>query len=812
MSVVNENKSGESNRPVVGRRRGVRAVGVLLGVSLLSGGAGWVAARQISSPGEVAARTKAPVGSRITAPVERRVLRSTLFTRGTVRFGSPRSVTLPASAAKTGSLVVTSPPKKGGEIVEGSKVADIGGRPVLVLQGKVPMYRDIRPGDQGDDVTALKLALGRLGFVSGSGAVYDAGAQRAVSAWLRSVGYEPFGPTEAQQDRLRTAADGVRKANEQVLAAKDALVKGVLVITPDKVVSADEAVRSAVERADAARRDGDRLVYAAEAALIAKRNQVDLAQIALNRSATDVSAVLSESEAVLAVTNAKQRVVDSDLAIEKAKRNVLSAQIDSDEAALAARDAQLGVDDANAGVVIAQAALDRVKAQGPRITETSPGVFTADFEGFNSAVAAAEAGIKQAGVQVRSASTALRAAQRAASKAVDAIGDSTTAVDTAVVAAAQAKEQVRIAELRLVQVKAGGSVSPSGGSGGSTDSGTPPAPASGGTGSSVAQLELALQTARAEFVQAEKSIESTNRSVSASIRSADTAVRIARLQRVELSKPASTASLRSAVVSAESGRTAADAELARLEATVGIVVPANELLFFDVLPLRIDDTKLAAGDAVSGSLMTVASKRVAVDASVDPSDATTLRPGQKAEIEATDLGITLPATITRVASTTGTDGADASRIYVEISPIGPAAGETAEAPPTTDPENGSFQPGRKPTLAELNGISVKVTIPISSTGGAVLAVPTPAVSAAADGTIRVEVEVAPGKPTKFVTVTAGLRAEGYVQVTPIEDGDLKEGDLVLTGIRDGEQLQGTLEPNDKPSSDSQPTDAPATQP
>jgi hypothetical protein len=75
------------------RRRGVRSVGVLVGVSMLSGGVGWVASRQLQSPADVAARTGPPAASRIVAPVELRVLRSTLFTRGTVRFGSPRAVT-----------------------------------------------------------------------------------------------------------------------------------------------------------------------------------------------------------------------------------------------------------------------------------------------------------------------------------------------------------------------------------------------------------------------------------------------------------------------------------------------------------------------------------------------------------------------------------------------------------------------------------------------------------------------------------------------------------------------------------------------
>jgi hypothetical protein len=116
------------------RRRGVRAVGVLLGVSVLSGGGGWLVAKRLSSPADVAARTAAPVASRIVAPVEFRVLRSTLFTRGTVRFGSPKPITLPGSASKTGSQIVTAPPVRGAVVKEGGKVAGVSGRPVVACR------------------------------------------------------------------------------------------------------------------------------------------------------------------------------------------------------------------------------------------------------------------------------------------------------------------------------------------------------------------------------------------------------------------------------------------------------------------------------------------------------------------------------------------------------------------------------------------------------------------------------------------------------------------------------------------------------
>jgi multidrug efflux pump subunit AcrA (membrane-fusion protein) len=75
---------------------------------------------------------------------------------------------------------------------------------------------------------------------------------------------------------------------------------------------------------------------------------------------------------------------------------------------------------------------------------------------------------------------------------------------------------------------------------------------------------------------------------------------------------------------------------------------------------------------------------------------------------------------------------------------------------------------------------VRITIPVESTDGEVLAVPIAALSATADGTSRVEVAEGEGGATRFVTVNPGLSAEGYVEVDPV-DGNLGEGDRVVVG-------------------------------
>ena len=78
------------------------------------------------------------------------------------------------------------------------------------------------------------------------------------------------------------------------------------------------------------------------------------------------------------------------------------------------------------------------------------------------------------------------------------------------------------------------------------------------------------------------------------------------------------------------------------------------------------------------------------------------------------------------------------------------------------------------------GANVRVTFTAAATPDAVLVVPLPALSSGADGGARVEVLDDDGTITP-VPVEAGLSAEGFVEVTPIGDAELNEGDQVIVG-------------------------------
>jgi peptidoglycan hydrolase-like protein with peptidoglycan-binding domain len=159
----------------------------------------WIANEQIRSPAEVAARAAPPAPSPILVPVEKQVLATRVVTRGTAHYGSPRQLSVTPSALKTGPAVITSVPAAGRRIHEGSVLLTISGRPVFVLDGGQPSYRDLGPGIVGADVRQLEQALVRLGLRPGLvDGVYDGATEVAVDALYRRHGFQPVVATEAQ--------------------------------------------------------------------------------------------------------------------------------------------------------------------------------------------------------------------------------------------------------------------------------------------------------------------------------------------------------------------------------------------------------------------------------------------------------------------------------------------------------------------------------------------------------------------------------------------------------------------------------------
>jgi peptidoglycan hydrolase-like protein with peptidoglycan-binding domain len=743
------------------------AVGVV--VALTAGA--WFAGRQIESPGEAAATAEPPPASRITAPVEERVLESTVIVRGLVRYGDPRPVSLAASALKAaaaqGTQILSSPAEKGGSLDEGAVALGVGGRPVFVLRGDLPAYRDLRPGDEGVDVRQLEAALDRLGFSPGPlDGRYDAATEAAAERWYDAAGYDAFGPTDQQRAQLRTARTALATADDALASARRALTQAERGTSGDKLVAAREQLTSAQERAEAARDDAERNVTRAVAerdardgALALARSQADIARQALERTRRDATDASTVGDARDGVATARSQLRQAQAALDEAISQVPLAEA-------AAADARVARDQAKSD-------LDTTKSTNPTTLGPDGVIRVLD----NTAqVRQAEAGLRQADAALRQAEANVGAAQRAIESRRAAVTDAERGV-------ARAEAAVTKASTAL-----------------------------GDRAIGVTEAEQRLRTAEADLARAERDlaaaisgVASAERSSAAAVRQADGAVEVAAAQLRSLRSGAEVEAADAQVASADRARNRAADELADLEAEVGIVVPANEVLFFATLPLRVDEVRAQRGDVVTGPVMTVTTDRLAVDSSVDTVEAKLVKQGARVVIESSEFDVELEGTVTEIASAPGTKGVDPSKVYLEVTPTASASSASTGAVQARD----------------LNGSSVKLTIPITSTGTAVLAVPVAGVSVAADGTSRVEVEDDPSAATRFVTVRTGISAEGYVAVTPI-GGALTAGDQVVVGNRDATAIDGSLaesaevpgaEPSDEGPSDEEPSDEePSTDP
>lgn len=183
---------------------------VVLGAVVVSSLATVLATALIRSPAEVAARTAPPEPTPILVAAEERVISTKVVSRGTGRFGSPEEIVLTPSALKTGPQVVTTLPSSGAELGEGAVLLTVSGRPVFLLGGERPSFRDLGPGVQGPDVAQLEAALDRLGLRPGAvDDRYDQATGRAVGELYRRTGFAPMVASAAQLDALRPVEAGL---------------------------------------------------------------------------------------------------------------------------------------------------------------------------------------------------------------------------------------------------------------------------------------------------------------------------------------------------------------------------------------------------------------------------------------------------------------------------------------------------------------------------------------------------------------------------------------------------------------------------
>jgi len=348
-------------------------LGLLAIVTAATVGAG-IASFSIESPAEVAARTGPPAPSPILVPVEHRVLSSDVVTRGTARFGLPQPLSIVPSSLKPAPGLIATMPLRNATIEEGQVVLTVSGRPLFVLAGKVPAYRDLALGIAGDDVRQLEEGLARLGFYPGLlDGVYDQRTSEAVATWYTSRGWEPFGPTREQLAAVRALERDWGDAMRNRVAAAAASATAAQAVAAARA-AAEQNTRAAALELTA--RAGDRRLAmqlheqdvplrikseraraghatAAAAADVAAKI-ADRALIALDPRQPETARLNAERQLEVARAAKRKTEIEGEMAIQLAEREVQmtaerarlaeaglrSAQLEGARAVRAALDAQ----------------------------------------------------------------------------------------------------------------------------------------------------------------------------------------------------------------------------------------------------------------------------------------------------------------------------------------------------------------------------------------------------------------------------------------------------------------------------------------
>jgi multidrug efflux pump subunit AcrA (membrane-fusion protein) len=323
--MLNEGEAGALRRNVL--------LGGVIAAVVLAAGLGWFFGSQIQSPAEAAADAEPPEASNITVQVVSEVLSADVITRGDIVYDEPVSVALSGSFAETPEkLVVTQAVEVDAELVEGAVAVEVVGRPVFLLAGEIPMYRDLRPAASGDDVLQIEEALARMGFFAGMpDTIWDQETSAGVAAWYHTAGYRPNGLSEEDEVALRAARD-------RVTAGQSA------------VADAEEALR------DANAGSGQSAIAAARAEIDAARDAWGLANIDADRANLLAARAVADAETQLAAAQADlaNGVPGAEEAVAEATGALDQAQFD---ATRTATEQQALVDAAIARLTVAQAAL-----------------------------------------------------------------------------------------------------------------------------------------------------------------------------------------------------------------------------------------------------------------------------------------------------------------------------------------------------------------------------------------------------------------------------------------------------------------------
>jgi peptidoglycan hydrolase-like protein with peptidoglycan-binding domain len=192
------------------RRRRGWAVGMVVVVVLVAGGG---AAYRVYQTQHRGIPTRGNTLPQATAPITRGDVIDTESVDGRLTYPNSRAITA------GGGGVVTQTPIEGSIVNQGQALYMVANRPVVLMYGKLPLYRDLSDGvSNGPDVKQLEADLKALGY--GDGLIVDnhfsAATARAVENWQDDRGLKKTGQIDASQLVFETGAVRVGDVATQV--------------------------------------------------------------------------------------------------------------------------------------------------------------------------------------------------------------------------------------------------------------------------------------------------------------------------------------------------------------------------------------------------------------------------------------------------------------------------------------------------------------------------------------------------------------------------------------------------------------------
>ena len=214
-------RSPDGPRYAPPRRRRARTTTALIALAVVLSGAGVAAYGFGGGNGE-----KSEKGSGLppaTALVTRSDLAQQDTVTGSLGYGDKQPLTSGASGT------VTWLPKLGATIKQGQNALKADGRPIPLIYGDTPLYRELRAGTKGPDVAEMERALASLGYTGFTAdEEYSDKTAAAVKRWQKHLGVPQTGTVKPAD---LVVADGEIRVTGQEAKKGQKLQPGSSVLT-----------------------------------------------------------------------------------------------------------------------------------------------------------------------------------------------------------------------------------------------------------------------------------------------------------------------------------------------------------------------------------------------------------------------------------------------------------------------------------------------------------------------------------------------------------------------------------------------------